>query len=1071
VAIVFALFMVYRAYSASQEHAKALIDQQAHLAMQFNLAIRGYAGREIRPVMEGFMGKDGFKPETMSTSYISRSIFEEVCKHFPGYIIRFASDNPRNPVNAATPDELRIIDFFRKNKFVPQQTGMVDINGRRYWAQYVPRWIKEECLRCHGDPKDAPADLLKQYGSKASFHRTVGDLAGLDTIAIPMDATDAMLSVEMKKQSFISIAGIVLVCMAILGLFRLMVTKRLAVMAAHFQDLTEQPESQSLTPITVRGKDEISVLGHAFNRLLEQIRGSQQSLEKRVQERTADLEHANETLQNEIENRRQAEEAAIASEKKYRELVEHARSIILRLDIHGNILFINEFAQEFFQFTEEEILGRNVVGTIVPEKELSGRDLRVLLADICQHPERYGTNENENIRKNGERVWIAWTNKGIPGASGQNNEVLCIGNDITELKRAEEALRASETRLLNLFQAAPIGLSIVEGRKNGMANNRLFELVGYSAEEAEGQTPRMFYESDEEYERVGHILYDNLAEHGQAFVETKLRHKNGTIRNVLISASFLEPNVPTSPVIIAIQDITEKKRAEATLQTLLQAAPIGITIVENRVFQYVNEQYCRMTGYTVNELIGHTTRMLYDSEEEYERAGNALYSQLSNQELSSAETYHIRKDGSRLDILLSASFLRPDTDTTVVTVLDLTQHRRAEEERQRLETQFHQAQKMEAVGQLAGGVAHDFNNILQVINGYTDIALMDLEPDSAPAQALQEIATAGERAARLVGQLLAFSRRQIMRMEYMSLNIVIEEFLKMMKRMIGEDIQVEFIPGHALGVVHVDRGQMEQVLMNLCVNARDAMPQGGTLTIETKNVELDRDYCFTHAGAKPGHYVMLSITDTGIGMDEETVKHIFEPFFTTKGSGKGTGLGLATVYGIVNQHDGMIQVYSEPGMGTIFKIYLPKLEPSEHTITLASEEPVLGGAETILMAEDDEMVRNLAKKVLENAGYTVLIARDGQEALQQFRDNAARVDLVLLDVVMPNLGGKAVYDELRKDYPDVRFLFSSGYSENAIHTGFILDEGIDLIQKPYAPKELLRRLRVILDKPLENEDV
>jgi CheY-like chemotaxis protein len=322
---------------------------------------------------------------------------------------------------------------------------------------------------------------------------------------------------------------------------------------------------------------------------------------------------------------------------------------------------------------------------------------------------------------------------------------------------------------------------------------------------------------------------------------------------------------------------------------------------------------------------------------------------------------------------------------------------------------------------------------------------------------------AGNRAATLVRQLLAFSRRQVLEMRDVDLNEAVSDMLKMLRRLIGEHIALDFHAGHALGIVRADVGQMGQVLANLCVNARDAMPDGGTLTIETENVRIDEEYCQSHAWAKPGRFVLLSVTDTGCGMDSEILEKIFEPFFTTKGVGKGTGLGLSTVYGLVKQHEGMIHAYSEIGKGTAFKIYLPIVERLANGVGNKLEGDVAGGTETILLAEDDEMLRKLTRTILERAGYTVLTAGDGEEALEVFAQHADAIDLLLFDVMMPRLGGCAAYERIRGQRPGVRVLFASGYSMNAVHTNFVLEEGLALIQKPAQREDLLRAVRAALD--------
>jgi signal transduction histidine kinase/ActR/RegA family two-component response regulator len=390
--------------------------------------------------------------------------------------------------------------------------------------------------------------------------------------------------------------------------------------------------------------------------------------------------------------------------------------------------------------------------------------------------------------------------------------------------------------------------------------------------------------------------------------------------------------------------------------------------------------------------------------------------------------------------------------------------RRAAADREKLENQVHQSQKMEAVGQLAGGIAHDFNNLLQVINGFTSLAMEQLPPGSPVTAELNEVLQAGERAKQLVSQLLTFSRRQVSRPEDLDLGQVTDDFLKLIKRVLGEHIRIEFDQPQNRCLVRADRGQMEQVLMNLCVNARDAMPEGGSIKLSLESITLDDSFCRIHTWATPGSYARLSVADTGCGMDAETQQRIFEPFFTTKAPGKGTGLGLATVYGIIQQHHGSIQVYSEPGCGSIFRLYLPLTEVSAANASAPQNAEVRGGTETILLAEDEEMVRNLTCRILRNAGYTVLTANDGAEAVTVFQQNHSQIHLALLDVVMPRMGGWAASKELRELRPDLPIIFASGYNPEQAQPGFTLGENTVLLGKPFAPANLLRCIREALDR-------
>ena len=517
-------------------------------------------------------------------------------------------------------------------------------------------------------------------------------------------------------------------------------------------------------------------------------------------------------------------------------------------------------------------------------------------------------------------------------------------------------------------------------------------------------------------------------------------------------------------VVHVVSDITERKQAEADRERLMtaieQAAEAIIMTDSAGIIQYVNPAFASITGYSREEALGQNPRILKSGAQ-----GAAFYRELwaaiSSGHIWEGCMLNKRKDQSSYtqEMTISPVYGTSGEIVNYVAVSrDITRHLE-------LEQQVRQSQKMDAVGQLAGGVAHDFNNILQGMMGYGNLLLEHLPNHETFYEYAAEIVRGTERAAALTRQLLMFSRRQVLQPVNLNLNTVIEDLLKMLRRIIGEDIRLEWIPGNRLGAVHADAGMMEQVVMNLCVNARDAMPRGGMLIIETQNILIDSEYCANHVWAKPGRFVLLSVTDTGCGMDKLTMERIFEPFFTTKELGKGTGLGLATVYGIVKQHKGMVNVYSEPGQGSTFKVYLPLCERAAVAIGPMVEGPAAGGNETILLAEDDEMVRELAVQVLSRAGYTVLVAKDGAEAVALFRQNADRIALLFLDVVMPNLGGNEAFESIRAIRPDIPALFSSGYSENAVHTNFVLHEGFKLIQKPYAPTALLRKIREVLGAP------
>jgi hypothetical protein len=470
----------------------------------------------------------------------------------------------------------------------------------------------------------------------------------------------------------------------------------------------------------------------------------------------------------------------------------------------------------------------------------------------------------------------------------------------------------------------------------------------------------------------------------------------------------------------------------------------------------------RLLGYDLTEFVGRNAVELIhpdDRDALVTRLGESVAQPRRRVDIA-ARVRH--RDGSwrHLEGIFTNLLDDPSVGAIVNNYRDVT-------ERRSLEEQVIQAQKMEAVGRLAGGVAHDFNNILTAITGYTDLLLADLPADDARRQDVDEIHRAAQRAAALTQQLLAFSRRQVMQPRVIELNGLVRDIEKMLRRLIGEDVALTTVLDPGAGNVRVDPNQLQQVLLNLAVNARDAMPNGGRLTIETRGVELDATYAQEHRSVTPGHYVLLAVSDTGVGMSEQTKARLFEPFFTTKELGKGTGLGLATVYGIVKQTGGHIWVYSELGHGSTFKIYLPQVDERAEPLDtpVAASPEALRGRETILLVEDESAVRAVARQLLQRQGYTVLEAPNGPAALALLNNGAVQVDLLLTDVVMPGMSGRALADQIAPLCPGARVIFVSGYTDDAIVRHGMLEPGLNYLQKPYRPAGLLQKVREVLDRP------
>ena len=507
------------------------------------------------------------------------------------------------------------------------------------------------------------------------------------------------------------------------------------------------------------------------------------------------------------------------------------------------------------------------------------------------------------------------------------------------------------------------------------------------------------------------------------------------------------------------------RATEASFATLVEHAPVGIyrSSPEGR-FLSANAAVVRMLGYeSAADVLGlDMARDVYaDAAERQRLVERDTY---SDRQYDSVEATWKRRDGRLLTVQLSVRAVRNragQVEYYETFVRDVTDQRR-------LQQQVLQSQKMEAVGRLAGGIAHDSNNLLTVITSYSDLLLEDLAPGDAKRDDLEQVRKAADGAAALTRQLLAFSRQQVVEPRVVSLNTVVEGLQKILRRVIGEDIELTTTLAPDLGAVRADVGQLEQVLMNLAVNARDAMPTGGRLTVETANVEHDPDYARDREAAAVRQFAMLAVSDTGCGMDEATKARIFEPFFTTKEPGKGTGLGLATVYGIVKQAGGFIWVYSEPGQGTSFKIYLPEVDATAERITAVAGARAPRGTETVLLVEDAAAVRAVTKQVLERQGYVVLEAPDGEAALRLAQQHRGPIHLLLTDVVLPRVSGRELAERLTQVRPDMKVLYASGYTDDSVVRHGILELGTAYLQKPFSPESLARKVRNVLDAAIQD---
>jgi two-component system, cell cycle sensor histidine kinase and response regulator CckA len=770
-----------------------------------------------------------------------------------------------------------------------------------------------------------------------------------------------------------------------------------------------------------------------------------------------------------LTNHIDAEKGLRASEEKYRSLVETTGSGYVILDVKGTVLDANaEFVRLTGRERLEDVCGHSVLEWTAPY------DIERNAVEVAKCFEQgYVRNlEVDYISPHG-RIMPVEINATI-FRTDSSPVILTLCRDITVRRQKEILLREQEQHLRLLTENMMDVISQID------ADLRII-YCSPSSERMLGYIPS---------DLIGHSVYEHVypediewlkSHERQAIadkkpslrVEYRYRNLHGDYIWLESTISILfNPAGEFRGAIICSRDIAERIKAEESalgekslLSSIFRASPWGIGVVKNRILKAVNDRICEMTGYAREELIGQSARILYPTDSDYKFVGREKYSQLEKQNIGTVETRWQHKNGQIIDILLSSSpIYPPDLSREVTfTVLDISSRKKAEAEREKLQAQLLQSQRIESIGRLAGGVAHDFNNMLSVIIGQTELALMQTHVSNPVREGLKEIKRAAERSADLTRQLLTFARKQVISPVLIDLNDIVTGMLKMLRRIIGENIELSWNPGINLWPVKIDPIQIDQILANLTVNARDAISGVGKITIETTCESIDETYCVGRFGFLPGEYVVLTFSDTGQGMTKDVQEHLFEPFFTTKSLGKGTGLGLATVYGIVKQNKGYIYVYSELEKGTTFKIYFPRSEGEKaEPQSKESEAAPCGHGETILLVEDEEAVLNLSKTILENQGYFVLSANDPEEALRVSMSYSGKIHLLITDLIMPKMNGTVLATKLQAARPDLACLYVSGYAANIIMPEGMLNSGVNFLSKPFRIEDLCNKVREIL---------
>jgi two-component system cell cycle sensor histidine kinase/response regulator CckA len=820
-------------------------------------------------------------------------------------------------------------------------------------------------------------------------------------------------------------------------------------------------------------KGEVGDLATAFAQMMEQRQRAEDELRRlRDDDRVTELAKTNVAVRAGNTDRRRAEDTLRESEEKFRQLADNITDVfwITSADFK-TVHYVSPGYEATWGHSTESLYGdaHEWFKAILPEdRERVSAIFRGLMENVPKVSVEYRiTRPDSTVR------WIHNRGFQVRDAAGHLVRLTGIASDITESKQIEEALRRQQTELRVLFDLTPALICFKDTHNRILrVNQRLAETLGRSVEEIEGrpvleidpQGANQFFTDDLEVIRSGApklgIIETIRDREGQAiWVQTDkvpVSDKDGKVIGIVVMC----------------QDVTKRKSAEETLRLLNSAVlqsreSILITDAELDLpgpqIVFVNPAFTKMTGYTAEDVLGKTPRILQGPRTD-ETVMKRLRRDLEQGETFQGEAINYRKDGTEFTIEWQAAPIR-DEGGTITHFLAL---QRDVTSRKRFESQMFQSQKMETVGRLAGGIAHEFNSIMTAIIGQSELLIGDLPPGSALAESATEISKAAGRAALLTRQLLAYGRRQFLQPETINLNRLITNMEGVLQHLMGGGVKTQIVCGPGLHAVKADGGQIEQVIIIMAMNARDAMPNGGILTLETSNVSFEQEFVGRYPELLPGDYVLLAITDTGLGMSPEAKARVFEPFFSTKEVGQGTGLGLSTCYGIVKQSGGHISVYSEPARGATFKVYLPQVGRQTDIPLQPHDLPGLPrGTETVLLVEDDPALREMAATLLRRLGYLVLTASNGVEALSlKQQRNVGHIDLLFTDLVMPHMSGKELSERMRASYPHTRILFTSAYTETAIIHHGVFDKGSAHLQKPFTPSALAHKLREVLDQPL-----
>lgn len=838
--------------------------------------------------------------------------------------------------------------------------------------------------------------------------------------------------------------------------------------------------------IDISGKhDELDSLAEAMNMML-----------KKTNKRLSGQRQTESKLKPSEKSYKNILKALTESEQRYRMIVENVHDVVFTIDFNFQFTFVSHHRTLLTGYTPEEIR------KIPIDKLLTAQSLEFASNVFTEAMEsrknwqpnqanRSRTIELEVYHKNGGTVWLEITATFSSDAHGKAQGIVAVARDITARKKIELALEESEKRYRMIVENMSESIAVIDLNLQYIYQSPSeIRITGYTPEEIMKISPEKQV-TPETYVRGIRMLTEELEKefsgepvdpYRSRTIEMEFYHKNGGTVWLEETASFTrdESGKPTG-ILLTGRNITERRKIQQALEESEKRYRMIVENIREVVLTtdlnlrqiYVSPSCVWLIGYNQEEFMSIPIDKIL-TPDSFTLAQNTLAEELTSEfsgepvdpnrsRTVEVELYH--KNGGTVWLEITATFIRDENGKPVGLLMagrDINARKKAEEEKAKLEEQLLQAQKMESVGRLAGGVAHDFNNMLNVILGYVELSKPKLTSGDPVLKDIEEIEKAASRSRDITSQLLAFSRKQIISPKIINLNELILSIQKTLARVIGEDIHLNFYPQENLWQIKFDPTHIEQILFNLAANARDAMPGGGKLTMETNNVHLDEAFCRDHLGFLPGDYVVLTVSDSGSGIDKESLQYVFEPFFTTKDVGKGTGLGLAMVYGIVKQNGGFINVYSEPGQGTTFKIYMMRNLEMDATVEETKEGSAVFSPAMILLVEDDDMVRGMITQMLKAIGYSVIPAATPEEALSLCEKGDTTVDLVITDVVMPVMNGRELRDKLRVVKPAIKVLFVSGYTSNVVVHHGILEEGVHFLQKPFSLNDLSRKVSEVL---------